>query len=1051
MGTILLQLIILLIIDVVFLGILAALLLPLATYNRATFALIKRNVFGYFSNPTGYVFLCLFVLLTSAGSFWDDKFFTANLANLDVLSRYMPLILLAFIPAITMSIWSEERRQGTDELLLTLPATDAEIVWGKYLAAAVIFTFSLLFAQVSSFTVLTLLSLGDLDIGLICTTYIGYWLMGLAMLALGMVGSFLTNNMTVSFVLGMLLNAILVLIAWTDHAVAAPAVANAATRWSLWSQFDDFGRGVISLASILYFVSILGVGIYVSVIMIGQRHWSGRGRDKTQTELTTLTIGVSLGLLVLGLLCFFGTTLVTHARFLLALQWSGGALLVLSLLTINASAIINAMQGGMLGHFMLRVECLLIAGLGLCFYLTRHEVIRKDMTHGSVSSLSPDTIKLIKDLDPKKQVTIDAFISADMPKDFIRTRYNLISSLKELASYSGGKIKVRMHDNLELFSEEAARADTRFGIKKQTVQMQSREKMSQEELILGAAFTCGLEKVVVPFFGHGLPVEYELVRSIATVAKGDRKKLGVVTTDAQMYGGFSMQGMQPRQIPKQPIIDELEKQYRVEQVDPAQPIEVGKYDALLIVQPSSLGPQELSNVVDAVRQGQPCAIFEDPMPSIFAGGSLVGTNVDKPPQGGFMGMGGGPAPPKGDIRALWEVLGIKPIGDSGNPAAKPPGNIVWQAYNPYPRFTRTGLGPELVFVREDAPGAKNVFNSDSKMVAGMEELLLLIPGAIEEQIGAKTKLTPLVSTASRNTGTLDSQRLRDLQRQGRRQLEQAFEDSQSHKRYTLAAEIIGPDIPVPAEVKKTSAKPEDEKKDDKDKKDEKAEKAEEKKPRHIHCIYVCDVDMLDGFFLQNRNMPNALFNFRFDNVVFALNAIDEAAGDDRFTRIRIRKPQHSTLRMIEEKVSRTRDEETDALKKAQANFDQSVKDLEAEKEKELADFKKEIEAMRKQQSDGTLDIAKVAEFREKEMQLEMKTTVIDQRIGVKKKQLEQQLEREADKLRRDGDRDIESTQNSVKIAATILPLIFPLLIGLSVYAQRRVREREGVSKSRLRY
>lgn len=1047
MGTILLQLVKLLVIDVVFIGVLAVLLIPLAMYNKASFALVKRNVLGYFSNPTGYVFLCLFVLLTSVCSFWDDKFFTANLANLDVLSRYMPLILLAFVPAITMSIWSEERRQGTDELLLTLPATDAEIVWGKYLAAAVIFTFSLLFAQVSSFTALTLLSLGDLDIGLIFTTYIGYWLMGLAMLSIGMVASFLTNNMTVSFVLGALLNSLLVGIAWTDHAISSPAISNSVMRWSLWSQFDDFGRGVISLASLLYFISLLAVGIYISVILIGRRHWSGRGRDQTQSELTTLTIGVSLGLLLLALVCFAGTTLTRHDKLLLALQWSGGALLVLSLLTINASAIINAAQGGMLGHFMLRVECLAIVALGSCFYLSRHEVFRRDLTQGNVSSLSPDTIKLIRELDPKRPVTIDAFISADMPKDFIRTRYNLTSSLKELASYSNGKIKVRMHDNLALYSDEAVRAETRFGIKKQTVQSQNREKMSQDDLILGAAFTCGLEKVVIPFFGHGLPVEYELVRSIATVAKGERKKLGVVTTDANMYGGFSMQGMQPRQIPKQPLIDELEKQYRVEQVDPTSPIEVGKYDALLIVQPSSLGPQELSNVVDAVRNGQPCAIFEDPMPSIFAGGTLVGTSMEKPPQGGFMGMGGGPPPPKGDIRALWDVLGIKPIGDAGPASRGVPGNIVWQAYNPYPRFTR-GLGPELVFVREEAPGANNVFNRDSEMVAGMEELLLLIPGAIEESIGAKTKMTRLVTTASRGTGMIDAQKLRELQRMGQRALEREYETSQSDKVYTLAAEIIGPDLPVPAEVKPTSAKAEDAKKED-EKKDEKP--TEEKKPRHIHCVYVCDVDMLDAFFLQNRNMPNALFNFRFDNVVFVLNAIDRAAGDDRFLRIRIRKPQHSTLRMIEDKVSRTREQETDALKEYQDRFDKEVAEIETNKKKATEKQEKELADLQKKQEEGNIDAKDVQDFREKQRQLEIQKALEDQRAKVLKEKLEKELEQKGEELRRIGDRDIDSTQNSVKIAATVLPLIFPLLIGLFVYAQRRVREREGVSKSRLRY
>src|SRR4029079_9805876 len=266
-------------IDAMFVVVLALLLTPLAQFKKAAFAVLKRNFVGYFANPTGYVFLCLFVFLTSAAAFWPHDFFIANLANLDQLNKYMPLILLVFVPAITMSLWADERRQGTDELLLTLPAADFDIVIGKYLAAAAIFTVSLLFSQICNYWLLVQVAsdpaqgIVDIDTGLFFVTYLGYWLMGMSMLAIGMVASFLTPNLTVSFILGALFNAIPVMTYYADVLVPSSTTARQISQWSFAAQFDDFGRGVISLSSIAFFALIIVLGIYLSMVLIGKRHW----------------------------------------------------------------------------------------------------------------------------------------------------------------------------------------------------------------------------------------------------------------------------------------------------------------------------------------------------------------------------------------------------------------------------------------------------------------------------------------------------------------------------------------------------------------------------------------------------------------------------------------------------------------------------------------------------------------------------------------------------------------------------------------------------------
>jgi ABC-2 type transport system permease protein len=908
-------------------------------------AVFRRNLIGYFASPTGYLFICLFVLLCSLAAFFPPDFFNNNLANLDQLSWGLaflgvkvgfPLIMLVFIPTITMGIWADERKQGTDELLLTIPAGDFDIVLGKYLAAAAIFTISLLFSMVCNFAVLRWL--GKPDVGLFAATYVGYWLVGLAMLSVGLVASFLTGNLTIAYILGALFNLPLVMASAADLFLM-PAAADAIKQWGLAKAFDDFGHGVLSLSGAAYFLAVIVVMLYLSMVLIGRRHWFSGGE-----------------------------------RHLLA--W----------------------------HYVVRALAL-AAAVGGVLVVVRHHDLRWDATSEKLSSLAPQTRQLLGELDPPRPVVVDAFISPTVPESYVQTRLNLLSTLRELEALGGDKVRVHIHDT-ERFSDEAAAAAKRFGIEPRQIDTLNRGAISRDYVFLHVAVRCGTRKLPPVFIDRGVPIEYELVRSICGLAQQKKQKLGVLTTDAQLYGGFNMQTMSAN--PNWPIIDELEKQYELVRIDPTKPI-TEDFDALLAVQPSSLGPEEMENFIAAVRSGRPTAIFEDPAP-VFCPG-VPATSAPRQP-GGMNPMMMRPQMPKGDISPLWRMLGVDFPADQ----------IVWQDYNPYPKFSQ--FPKEFVFV-DSGCGNPRPFNPKDPISADLQQVLFPFPGHLSKMNTSEMEFIPLIKTGE-ETGTVLYRDLMQMTPFGPRGgLNPDRRQMPTGTSYVLAARVRGKlKLDPPAE--------------ENDKKD----KSEKKKPREVplNVVLTSDIDMLSADFFRLREqgeVPELGVHFRFDNVTFVLNAIDEVVGGPQaqaFIDIRKRRPAHRTLTRVEDSTKQARQKAADERQRFTEEYDK----LEEQEEKQM------------QEKLAELQNRKDVDLRQMATELGMLKLDLERRKQAKLEQARREKDSKISRIETDLNLTVKQVQNQYKLWAVLLPPILPLVLAWIVFFNRRIREREGVAGARLR-
>lgn len=230
----------------------------------------KRELTGYFVSPLAYVFIVVFLLKCGFFTFMAGGFFERNEASLLAFFMWHPWFYLVFVAAVGMRLWSEERRLGTMELLLTMPITPWQAIVGKYLAS----WFFLVLALALTFPVwITVNYLGNPDNGVILCGYVGSALVAGAYLAIACMTSAMTRNQVVSFILSVVICLFLILAGWPPvtrllDSVEWPWLTNLAAALSVMTHFESFQRGVIDLRDLVFFLSLIGFALFTTGVII---------------------------------------------------------------------------------------------------------------------------------------------------------------------------------------------------------------------------------------------------------------------------------------------------------------------------------------------------------------------------------------------------------------------------------------------------------------------------------------------------------------------------------------------------------------------------------------------------------------------------------------------------------------------------------------------------------------------------------------------------------------------------------------------------------------
>jgi ABC-2 type transport system permease protein len=227
-------------------------------------AIYRKELKAYFDSPIAYIFIVVF--LTVSSWLFFRTFFLVKMSTMRGFFVIIPWLCMFFIPAVSMRLWAEERKTGSNELLMSLPVQEWEVVLGKYFAALTVYVTTIVLTIPLAIAVGII---GTPDWGVIVGSYIGSILLGAAILAIGTFVSSLTSNQIVAFILGVISVGILTVIGQPLFTMFLQGPLTVLAPYAEWlglaNHFASISRGVIDSRDIIYYLLLAALPLYLTV------------------------------------------------------------------------------------------------------------------------------------------------------------------------------------------------------------------------------------------------------------------------------------------------------------------------------------------------------------------------------------------------------------------------------------------------------------------------------------------------------------------------------------------------------------------------------------------------------------------------------------------------------------------------------------------------------------------------------------------------------------------------------------------------------------------